>query len=297
MMESQIDTLTRINTDDLVASFGWEHNRIGASILRLLFTRTARTFAKQMSEFDSCVGRQNLADASRATLHSHYVKDVRVHGTENIPKSGPALFLSNHPGMADTLSLFTSINRTDLKIIAVHRPFLVSLLNVTKQLIFVSDESSDRIRAVRQTSAHLRSGGSVLTFPAGEIEPDPGVHSGTLNSLKTWTDSAGVFIRFAPETRIVPVLVSGVIWKKAANHPLLNIKRGKKDKEKLAAAIQLLSMISRGTRPTTVHVQFAPSISHLEIGSSKPEALHEILLARMEGLINNPPVGYGMSAL
>ena len=65
-------------------------------------------------------------------MQKRYVRNVRVHGHEHIPPTGPALFLSNHPGMADTISLFAAINRMDLKIIALHRPFLASLVNVTK---------------------------------------------------------------------------------------------------------------------------------------------------------------------
>jgi len=41
-----------------------------------------------------------------------------------------------------------------------------------------------------EVAAYLRSGGAVLSFPAGRIEPDPDVWSGALQSLNTWVDSA-----------------------------------------------------------------------------------------------------------
>ena len=55
-------------------------------------------------------------------------------------------------------------------------------------------------------------------FPAAHIEPDPDIHDDAMESLESWTDSAGVFIRMAPETAILPVLVRGVVRTKAAYH-------------------------------------------------------------------------------
>src|SRR5512134_2025895 len=216
-MPSQPDALTQINLDDLVSSFGWEKNLSLAAIVHRVFMDPARKFANQVVDFDNSVGQTNLAEASRAIMRKLYVRDVRVHGCEHIPQTGPVLFLSNHPGMADTISLFAAINRTDLKIIALHRPFLESLVNTTKLLFFIDDDPSKRMNAVRQVTGHLRNGGSALTFPAGEIEPDPAVYPGALASLNKWTDSAGVFIRFVRDVRIVPVLVSGVIWERTAH--------------------------------------------------------------------------------
>jgi len=296
-MPSQLDTLTRINLDDLVSSFGWEKNPFLASILRRVFVNPARQFATQMVDFDTLVGQMGLAEGSRAVMQRRYVRDVCVHGHEHIPPDGPTLFLSNHPGMSDTISLFVSINRTDLKIIALHRLFLESLTNITRQLFFIDDDPNKRMNAVRQVSNHLRNGGSALTFPAGEIEPDPRVYPGALESLNNWTDSASVFVRFARDVRIVPVLVSGVVWERAARHWLTRFKRTRLEREKLAAAFQLLAILMRGAKPTTVHVQFAEPITLEEVGSPDSRAIHQVVIERMQGLIKNPPKDAGVSAL
>jgi hypothetical protein len=296
-MPSQLDPLTRINLDDLVSSFGWEKRPIPAAILRWVFDGPARKFAEQMVNFDQAVAESNLAETSRIIMRSHYVKDVRVHGRERVPASGPALFLSNHPGIADTISLFAAINRADLKIIAVHRPFLAALENTAKSLFFIDDDPAKRMSAVRQVSSHLKNGGAALTFPAGEIEPDPDVYGGALESLEAWTDSAAVFVRFAPAVKIVPVLVSGVIWEGAARHPLTRLKRARMDRERLAAALQLLAMVMRNARPTTVHVHFASPVTLEEVGSTQAEAIHRVVIQRMRELIQNRRSGKGVSAL
>jgi len=291
------DTLTQINLDDLVSSFGWERKTFLASVLRRVFAYPAHKFASQMLDFDQAVGQTNLADASRKVVNEYYVRDVRVHGREYILRDGPTIFLANHPGMADTLGLFAAINRADLKIIALHRPFLESLVNTTQQLFFIDNDPAKRMRAVRQVTNHLRNGGAALTFPAGEIEPDPFVYSGALDSLNKWTDSAGVFLRFANDVKIVPVLVSGVIWEKAARHWLTRFKRTRVEREKLAAALQLLTIILCDAKPTTVHVQFAKPITLEEIGSTDSQAIHKVVIERMRGLILNRPHNEGVSAL
>jgi 1-acyl-sn-glycerol-3-phosphate acyltransferase len=296
-MPSPLDTLTQINLDDLVSSFGWEHRPIPAAILRWLFAQPARKFARQIMMFDDIVAEGDLADASRRIMQSNYVREVRVHGREHVPAAGPALFLSNHPGMADTISLFAAINRADLKIIALHRPFLESLENTTRQLFFIDDDPAKRMNAVRQVSAHLKHGGSVLTFPAGQIEPDPDVYPGALDSLNNWTDSAGVFLRFARDTKIVPVMVSGVLWEKTARHWLTRLKGTRAEREKLAAALQLLVIILRNARPNTVHVRFARPITLEEIGSTDSQAIHETVIERMRGLLLSKPKDEGVSAL
>jgi hypothetical protein len=265
--------------------------------VRRLFIHPARKFAQQMADFDTAVGKVNLAEASRQIMRQRYVSDIRVHRREHIPADGPVLFLSNHPGMTDTISLFAAIDRADLKIIALHRPFLVSLTNTTERLFFIDDDPAERMRAVRQVTTHLKNGGAALTFPAGEIEPDPQVYSGALDSLSKWTDSAGVFMRFAPQTKIVPVLVSGVIWEKTARHWLTRFKRTRMEREKLAAALQLLAMITRDARPTTVHVRFAKPITLDEVGSTDAQAIHQVVTGRMRELLETRSEEQGESAL
>ena len=296
-MSSAIHSLTEINLDDLVSSFGWQNYALPAAILRGLFIRPARKFARQVVEYDNLVGQVGLHEASLRMLRQHYLSDLRVVGREHIPAGGPALFLSNHPGLTDTVSLFTAIPRGDLRIIALHRPFLASLPNITRHLFYISDDPGERMRAVRKVSSHLRAQGAVLTFPAGQIEPDPDVHSGALDSLRDWNDSSSIFLRFAPDMQIIPVLVSGVVWERTAHHWLTRIKKTRLEREKLATALQLLAMITRDARPTTVHVRLAKPITREEVGSLDSAGIHHTLLERMRCLIGDQENREGVSVL
>jgi 1-acyl-sn-glycerol-3-phosphate acyltransferase len=290
-----LQTLTQINLDDLVSSFVWQDQPFLARALRWIFHQPAQTFAKIMLEFDAAIGERGLAEAARLT-EKRFVRDVRVFGLDRLPDS-PFLALSNHPGMTDTLALFAALNRPDLKIIALDRPFLMALPNLSRQLFFVRDDPAARMKLVRQVSGHLRGGGSALTFPAGEIEPDPDVYPGALDSLQNWTDSVGVFVRMAPETVILPVLVRNVIWEKTAKLPLLKIKKTREEREKLAAALQLLAMVMWDAKPVAVTVQIGNAIEPKKLGTADTQVIHRAVLDEMESLIENPPQGKGVSVL
>lgn len=151
------------------------------------------------------------------------------------------------------------------------------------------------MRAVRQITSHLRTGGSALTFPAGKIEPDPDVHTGAQEALKDWMHSSGIFMRFVPDLQIVPVLVSGVIWKRTARHWLTRFKRSREDREKLAASLQLLAMVVRDARPTTVNVRFAKPITRHEVDPRDLSRVHEKLIERMHCLLEQEGKEKGMS--
>lgn len=309
-MKSNLDLLTQINLDDLVASFGWENRPLLARTLRGPFLHPAQDFAADMADFDHAVGSRGLADAARGMLRG-YTRDVRVFGLENIPifrdtatpetstprHSTPFLALSNHPGMADTLALFSALNRADLKIIALDRPFLNALPETSKQLFYLKDDPAARITLVRQVSAHLRAGGAVLTFPAGRIEPDPDLRADAAASLDNWTDSVGVFLRLAPETAILPVLVRGVLREKSTRHPLLKLKKSREEREKLAAALQLLAHVVFKQADVRIRVQIGKPIYVKNLGSTETQVIHQAVLAEMRRLIENPPQAEGVSTI
>jgi len=286
-MTSNFERLTKINLDDLVSSFGWQKNPILANLLRFIFRKPAEIFAKHIIECDNITGSHGIHQGGRDLLN-RYVQDLRIFGADLIPDSA-FLALSNHPGMTDTVALFSALNRKDLHIIALDRPFLNELPNITKQLFYVYDDSVKRMTLVRQVSSHLKAGGAALTFPAGEIEPDPDVYPGAVESLNSWTDSVGVFIRLAPDAAILPVLVRNVVAKKYATHWLLKIKKTKVEKEKLATALQLLGMIIFNEKPVTVTIQIGKPIYAKALGTTETDVIHQAVLKEMKKLIENLP--------
>jgi putative hemolysin len=159
-----------------------------------------------------------------------------------VPSSGPLLVLANHPGMTDTVSLLAALaGRPDLRVIAGDRPFLRALPHVARSLILLPEGAGGHLQVLRAAVAHLRQGGALLTFPAGGIEPDPIAFGPrqALQSLPRWSDSMVVLARRVPRMRWIVALVSNVVSAQAQRHPLTWLRRSPRDKEKLAAALQV----------------------------------------------------------
>ena len=285
---AQVEALTEINLDDFFESTGLAQLRRGRRLLRWLFRPAARHFAQTVAAFDEMVGERGLQTASEWIL-KRMTRRLEVAGRDNIPADGPVLVLANHPGMADTIGLFTSLPRPDLRIIALARPFLHALPNVSRQLVFVPTEG-DRMPVVRAAARHLREGRAVLTCPAGEIEPDPAAHSvpEAVASLHRWSQSIGLFARLVPQTRIVPAIVSGVVSRAALRNSLTHLRRTRKDRERMAAALQVMIPAYQGT---TVRVAFGPPLTRAELiaASADAAAITRAVAARARRLLEAPP--------
>jgi len=276
-----VESLTRINLDDVLTAFGLQKVRRGRRLLEWPFRSPARKFARMILDYDRDVSNSGLRQGSKRFLETLSIRLVTL-GQECIPTSGPTLILSNHPGMTDTVSLFASIPRTDVRIVAAERPFLKAMTATSRQLISVPEESENRLGALRAVSAHLKANGAILTFPAGQIEPDPQVLPGAVESLKKWVSSIGLFVRLNPETMIVPAVVSGVLAPQATFHPLTYLRRDHLDRERLGATLQLMAMVlSPHLWSVTVTVRFAPPIPAAElIPLHDPQAITQAFLER-----------------
>jgi len=234
-----VETLTEVNIVDLLDSIGLL--RLNGTPLRRLFRPAARRFALTAHEFDIRVGKEGLAQGS-AWLMSRMTAGLVTSGLEHVPARGPMVVLSNHPGMTDTVALFASLaSRPDLRVIAADRPFLRALPNVARQLILLPEDARGHMAVIRSAARHLQEGGALLTFPAGDIEPDPVAFGPqrAVASLESWSDSFALFARSAPTTRFVPALVSNVISPEAQRHPFTRLRRTARNREKLAAAMQV----------------------------------------------------------
>ena len=235
--------------DDALDAFGWRdaRHRLGRRLAsRLLATPIAR-LAQRLCAFDGVVAAHGLrAGGVHATRA--FTQGTTVQGAYTVPPSGPLLLVANHPGLADAVALFASLPRDDLKVIAAPRRLLAALPATRQRLIVMPEDRRGRLSGVREAGRHLASGGAVLTFPGGRIEPDPALREGAAAALADWSGCVDLFARRVPALRIVPVAVSGVLSPRVCRHPLTRLRRPGRDRDWLAATLQML----RASPPTDV---------------------------------------------
>lgn len=242
-----LEALTQINLQDVYDSLGLGRRRSWAA---WVFGPAARRFARVMEVFNRQVRRAGAASAAQNLLRRFGQswswperRPARQAGERGAYLgAGPALWQVNHPGMTDTLALLAWFDRPDVRILALDRPFLRALDSLGDRLIFIDPNSG--FRALRPALDHLRSGGHLVTFPAGRIEADPALKpSAAQRSRRAWSSSASFFQRLVPNLRVETLVIQGVIdpgcLKAAQVFPFwAPAARGR-----LAAVLQLLRLL------------------------------------------------------
>jgi 1-acyl-sn-glycerol-3-phosphate acyltransferase len=275
----RVEVLTRVCVDELLDAFGVGGVGRGRRPLELLFRVPSKRLARQVATYDEIVGESGLA-AGGAWALERMARRVEVEDQENVPPQGPLLLVANHPGLADALALFATVPRRDLRVVAAERPFLAALPNTSRYLIPVSEASpTKRLGAVRIATRHLRGGGAILTFPGGKIEPDPAVLPGAIQALERWSESLDLFARLVPGLTIVPAVVSGVLSPTALHNPLIFVRRRPRDREWLAASIQ---MLTPALRNVTTRIAFG---RHVRAGDVPDRTTKEAVLEEARRLI------------
>jgi len=171
--------LSRLVLDDVFKDFN-DSRRWVRNLLEPLIRPSAHRFAKAAVRFDETIAYFGFREAMRQIL-SYFASEIQQAGNELVPEDGPLLLVSNHPGTCDSLAIAASLPRDDLKIIASGFSLLRELPNASRHLIFTNPKvkTADNFSAVRKAIRHLHSGGSVLIFPSGRIDPDPAVLPGS----------------------------------------------------------------------------------------------------------------------
>lgn len=274
----QVEALTEVCTDELLAAFGLGGVRRCRRPLEGMARLLVRRLAAQAATYDEIVGRAGLAAGGDWALE-RMARSVEVEGRENVPREGPLLIVSNHPGLADALALFATVPRDELRVVAAHRPFLEALPHTSRYLFTIEERSQERLGLVREAARSLKSGGAVLTFPGGRIEPDPEVLPGACERLDEWSGSAELFARLVPGLTVVPVAVSGVLSPAALRNPLTLLRRRTEDRRWLAATLQMLTPALRGV---TTRVTFGPPIRAEDERSVNRRAREEMRLMLRE---------------
>ena len=174
---------------------GWARRLLGP-----LFPAARRPIRPHCrSPGNPAVPQGGLPGAAAAILDD-FSMTVVAHGAESIPAKRPLLLVSNHPGAYQLPSDRFRHPRPDLKILASDVPFTRALVNTGKHLIYAPEDTSGRMAALKgRRRAPAEPAGAVLSFPLGEVEPDPAIMSGAGDRFHEWSPSIEVMLRKAPK--------------------------------------------------------------------------------------------------
>lgn len=158
----------------------------------------------------SCYNGLDFLDACLDELQIYY--EVSANDFKNIPKSGPVVFIANHPyGGLDGLLLIRLIAgiRPDIKVMANYilkniKPLADFFLPVDP--FERKDSAQKSIAGIKSSLEILSNGGCLAVFPAGEVSAYQ-TNSKKITD-KTWNPMIGKLIAKSG-ARVVPIYFSG----------------------------------------------------------------------------------------
>jgi hypothetical protein len=269
------NTKERINTlaDELVYEFnkslGFPKGGLTHAILRPLVWKIMVNFSEIMTNFNTRVVQDGVQKAS-AWFITHFVDRVKALGFENIPREGPLIVVSNHPGAYDTMVILSRVPRDDIKIISSDIPFLGKFPAAQKHLIFAKSDPQNRMGVARKAIQHLKSGGALLVFARATMDPDPAFMPGAEQELENWSSSLGLFLRTVPDTKIAISVISGILIPRFLKHPARIFRKGRVNKQRVSEFFQVMSqLLDPGKVMVSPSLSFAQPLSLAELGYTR----------------------------
>ena len=288
-MENQpvtIEALRERITRDIHSALGLGDARWSYRPLELLLRVPMHRFAQLGARFDEWVERLGFAEAARQVLPV-FVIGFGTSGAEHVPAEGPLLITANHPGAYDSLLIAACAGRNDLKIVAGDIGFLRGLPATKEHVVFRTQDLHVRVGALRSAIRHLESGGALLIFPSGRIDPDPEVLPGGKDALREWSPSIELMLRRVPEAQVLVTIVSGVLASTCARSPLTRIWKKATMRQGVAEGFQIIQQLLFDRQFSLVpRVSFAEPVTFEDLcqAAGFSEAM-EMLIERAQGLL------------
>jgi len=277
---------------DLVSLAGAKNSWWARQFLQIGLSRQVRQFADNMAVFNAQLVSDGLMAAS-IEICARYSGKIAAQGLENIPADGPVLLVSNHPGMFDTLAIYATLPRQEIRAIARPQPILGLLSSLAPNLLMLPDEGPGRSGGLREVLRYLRNGAPLLIFPAGHLEPEPvliGRHEPgsafPAEPFVPWSAGVGTLVRMAARQgiplKVVPTSIVGALsvstWQWFG--PLIRSRKTLRAREDLVAVLQV-AFPRFG--PTTIRVTYGKPLDVAALTADHPDG--EAITTHVQGLV------------
>jgi hypothetical protein len=246
--------------DEIFRALGASPSGAARRLIGPLFRLPAGRFARIMARADGEVRTSGLPGGAGSILRDLGL-EPRVWGAGRIPREGPLVVASNHPGAYDSLALMASIPRTDLKVVISDVAFTRAFPAARERFIFAPNTIHGRSQALRDSLRHLAGGGSLLIYPHADVEPDPETLPGAREALADWSRAVEIMLLRVPATRLQLAMASGVLLPRFVQSPLVRLRKSPARRQKLAEFLQVSwqMIFPKRVRPC-LHLSFAAPV-------------------------------------
>lgn len=240
---ASVSTIQSAITDEIFFALGLKHRGVMRRALGWVFALPTRHFAQHMAAVDVAMAEGGAPAGCRVMMERMDV-DIRATGVAHIPTSGPVMLLATHPGAYDSMAIGSLVPRPDLKVIATGTRLYSVMPNLRPNVFFVKKgDARENMMTLRNAIEHLRQGGTLLQFGSGRVEPDPATDPVGDAVFARWSPSLEIILRKAPETIVVPTVISGVLLKRFRDSPLTRLRKENVDRRRLGEFIQILQQL------------------------------------------------------
>lgn len=294
------DQITALMAQELANALGLPRQGIHLGVIASLARSAAPRLSELLTALDDDVADAGLHEAARRLL-THLIEGYTTAGEETIPTAGPLIIAANHPGLSDALVLLAGLPRDDAKLLISDVPITRALPHVREHLIYVSGDPDDHVSAAREMIDHLRSGGSIVTFPSARLTPDPALFRTETPrdaaedrdalaraTFSSWSASILLPLKRLTACSLQVAVVSGVLMPAFARHPIARLTPAPRgwERRRMAEFLQLLKQLRTGDRYGLVpHAAFAPPLTKDDLEGLDREAAMDLIIRRGSTLL------------
>ncbi len=261
--------LRELIIDEIIYAFTGNRSKTIHRLVGPLLRIPAGHFGRIAADFYEKVNSLGIREGASATL-PRFNHTVTARGINRIPKQGPVLIISNHPGGLDSLGIVSCIPRNDLIALVSDIKFMHLFDIQQRYFIYVSFEAIGGMVALRDAIDHLRSGGALLVFAHGDVEPEPEHLPGARKAIEDWKPSVEIMLRKVPETSLQIISTSGAVLRKFLNSPITHLRKQPERRQKLAEFIQVIqSLLLSRTTPINIHITIGEPVVTGSLGEGR----------------------------